>query len=566
MKRTNLNIILFLSVIFALTLLLKANSADNLTVEVQNLKIKTLPSEHNFIGVNWHGDNIYNHNERKISYNEYIFSNQQHLKAFIEVLRESNIDIIRYPGGENISHYFWDIPNEKVYEARKKWHDEDKSIRYQRFFKPSDRLDFPLFLKFCKEAEFKATIQVNPHTYFDVGNNRIIPLKTYQRDSTNDRIWSTGKVNWKLVEEAAKSAGRQVKWVKQNGYSSTVKYWEIGNEEMVKVPVCPVFTGNEYGRIAAMFMKEMKTADPSIKIILTGAARPAKSYENFDNDELPSNVWGKSVLTELSKFKNQIYAVSAHTYPYGNTKKDTSFTAFRNNILNNSDLNLRERLNFHEKQLNDSGFTNTVIFLNEFNASHYSSSYARTWLGSIGNAEIIMSCANVPSCHHVDYFQLLSDHWTESDIYTNRGFGLFHYAKDFQKLFILQPVANVISLLNENIKGNVLKTVFNNKGIEVVSSSDAGLLRINILNKEKSRTINLKLSGFDNHKYTGSKMLGIDVAETFTTINTGDSRTNPSEVRLLNTLEDAVKINSKNGIYTVDLPANTLSVFYFKKG
>lgn len=568
MKKNILLIILLIFSVFSPAILLKAsNNIDISTIDVQNTIIKKTKVAHSFIGVNWHADNAYDDSNGYKSYNEYIFTDPALLKTFVNVLKDTKIEHIRYPGGENVAHYFWDVSNEKIYEARKKWNAEDNSIRYKKNFKASNRLDFSSFLKFCKDNQITTTVQVNPHTYFDKESTRIIPLKSYERDNQNNRIWETGKVNWKLAEESAKSAAKQVAWAKNNGCSKTVAYWEIGNEEMVKVPLSPVYTGEEYGKVAALFIKEMKNVDPSIKIILTGAARPAKSFEKVCDEELPSNKWGTAVLNypEMQKYKNSLYAVSAHTYPKGITKKDLSYAAYAKNIFTNPDLDLRNRLNFHAKQLKDSGYLNTLIFLNEFNVNSYNTPYARTWLGAIGNAKIIMSCANVSSCEHVDYFQLFSDSWKSSDEYSNQGYGVFHLAKDFEKPLLYQPIAKVIKILNENIKSEVLQADFSDKNLEIVSSVEKDIVRVVVLNKEKSQKVELKFTGFDKLEYLGNKSLGINVPETFTIIDARDSRSNPSEIRMLNIIDNAITVSANKNLYKITLPKNTLSVFMFKK-
>jgi len=66
-------------------------------------------------------------------------------------------------------------------------------------------------------------------------------------------------------------------------------------------------------------------------------------------------------------------------------------------------------------------------------------------------------------------------------------------------------------------------------------------------------------------KYIKNQSIGIDVPEKFTIMDSGDSCSNPNEIRQLNILNNALTLNFKSGKYSINLPANTLSVFTFKK-
>lgn len=530
-------------------------------VLVKNETIKTLSEDNNFIGANWQVDFFQNQD---------IFSNPEHIKAFAKALNETGVDLIRYPGGQDVATYFWDVPNETIIPALKKWKNSDKKVFVYSYLKPSDRIDFASFLKFCKQAKIKATVQVNTHTFFDKNTNTVIPLKTYSlRDSEGERIYSSGKVNYSLVKKAADAAAAQVKWVKDNGYSDIVKYWELGNEEFIRgVGTNSVYSGTEYGQIAAEFIKKMKQADPSIKFILTNQMKqPSQGEKPVYLNAAFMNDWSSEVLnfTGLKSQPSSIFAVAYHIYSSGKTLNDTSFQAFYDNALNNTAFNITENLKFHKKNLENLGYKNTSIFVNEFNANSFKSSYSHTWIGALGNARIMLTGANTPSCYHMDYFNILHGYWIINDIYANKGFGMLHYAKDFQTPFIIHPVGNVIKLLNENIKGKVLNTCVNKPDIVVTSTEEGNDLHVIILNRDTQKNISLKFNGFSGITYLKNKSLGINVPADFTCLDSGDSSSNPSEVRLLNFLENAVNVSSNNGIYEITLPKNTLSVFIFKK-
>ncbi len=530
----------------------RGKSEDDLTpVTVFNREIKKISPEHSFIGVNWQGDT---------ELNSRLFSNPGHFNAFIKTLKDLNIDTIRYPGGENVAYYFWDVPNERVFRYLKQLKKQNPKILYRNSIKKNDRITFGEFLDFCKKAGIKATIQLNTHTYFDREKNAIVPLKEYQRGISGKRIRKTGKVNWQLVDKAAKYAAQQVKWAKKNNYSDVIAYWELGNEEMGSAPLNSIYTGNEYGELAARYIKEIIKVDPSVRIIRTGAANPVKKARHI-------NEWSRAVSNNasLQEYNNFIFAVTNHFYVYGDSGKDSSFGAFRDNALYNPKLDVSKRLDFHKTILDEANLGRAVIFVNEFNASYFDSLYCHSWIGAIGNAHLMLNCANSPLCYHMDYFNLFHHYFIINNVYSNKGFGVLHYAYNSSYPIVRYPVAGVIKLLNENIKGSVLKTNFDAPGAYAVAARDGNIIKVILLNKEKSKKVKLNFDGFKHPAYVGNSSLGINVPEGFTPLKTGTSSSNPPEIAQLNILENGIKVlGEASSGYDVTLPANTLSVFSFK--
>jgi len=416
MKKASFLILAIIVLIMASLSIRSAYCDESKIIEVQNIEIKKLPAEHNFIGINW----------SNASKNRPIFDNQTYRDELTDVLKTLGTDIVRYPGGQNILTNFWNITDEDVLTALRKLPAQDRE-----WINPSatatKNIDFISFIKFCENSSIKAEVQVNTHNYFDEENKEIKYLKNYERDSNGQRIFNTGKIDWELVQKAANSAAEQVKWVKLNGNSKIVNYWELGNEDYHKLKMNCAYTGTEYGKVAGIFLKTMVSADPSIKVIIT------------NNDWIQN--WSKDVMSDpdVRKYRKNIYAVSNHIYGYGKTEKDFSYYAFKKNILTNPELDLQNRLNFHKTLLKDTDFADTKIFLNEFNLGFYLDPFIHTWLGAIGDSEMILSCANMPSCSHADFHELFMNWCGSDDIYENKGFGLVHFAKDFTKPFLINP-------------------------------------------------------------------------------------------------------------------------------
>jgi alpha-L-arabinofuranosidase len=558
-------IIMFVTLLFVIAFLLKANSQEATTVDIRNSKIKEIPYDMSFVGVNWQNYTEYNDTND----NTHIFENTEHIEAFIKALKDINIDMIRYPGGSIVSFNFWNVSDDVMLTGWGKWHERDKKIYFRKFLKPTDIVNFKEFVAFCKRGNLRATIQVNTHTYFDKTNIEVISLKEYTRDLSGEKIWDKGEVNWKIVEAAADEAAKQVTWAKNNGYSDIVKYWELGNEEYIRDTECPVFTGKEYGKIAAIFIKKMKAADPSIKILVTGIARVANPTEvpAYVNNAYV-NVWNKDLLTtpELLSVKDQIFAFTTHAYPDGNSRNQTLFSTISENAYNNPNLDVTGRINFHKKILDENGYKNAVVFMNEFNSSNFKNIYTRSWVGSLGNAHVIMSCANAAACYHSDYYQMLNDYWVIDDVFSNKGMGMIHYSRYFPNPFILQSTAYVTGFLNDNLKGSVIKAEYNNPDLYITTVLQNDLLKVIILNKKEKNSAYLKLNDFKNYEYIQNKSIGVDIPDTFTTMQTGDSSSNPSEVAVINTLDDAIKVTKdKFNNYNVELPKNTITTLFFKK-
>jgi len=562
MKKINFISVFLLVLTMLIVFLSKANSQEVVNVEVNNIKIKSITPAHNFVGANW----VITSQGFKD-----IFSDTEKLDQFANAIKKSNIDTIRYPSGVNIMNFFWDISPLETYKAMKKLDYVRNNSGIYNYFNSlgnSNNLDFFSFLEFCRKNGFKATVQVNSFKVYDKDSNSIKiikPFKAFKQTNTN---WDEGKVDWNLVRKAAMSAAEEVKWVKENGYNDVVKYWEIGNEEYLKNSEAhAAYTGEEYGKIASLFVHEMKKADTSAKIIVTNMP----VLQNPDLAEKPVFInhsyfykWTNAVLNNLKEENNNLFAVSSHIYPLLSTKI-TSIQSYKAKLLENPHYDINKKYNFHKTVLNKYGFGNTFIFLNEFNSNNPDSIYSQNWISTFGNAKMILSCANNPYCYHCDYHELLDGYDPNDDVYTNKGWGILHYAKDMTSSFYLYPIANIISLLNENIKGNILKTNVSNIKIDAAGSCDNGVIRVILSNMGQDRLVNLKLKGFNNIKYVRNESLGINIPETFSIIKSGDSRSYPSEIGQINTLDNAVKINYSSGIYKINIPANTLSVFIFKK-
>lgn len=565
LKKLSAVIFIVFIAVFILNYNAQSSVEEAVTITVKNNPIKKLLPEHNFVGVCWHGDSYKSDNINKI-----IFSDPEKLEKFINFFKKLNIDVIRYPGSADSANYYWDVSNEDIFKAWKQWSIKDPDVKYYSFSIPTGRVGLKDFLEFCKKANIKPIIQVNTHNYFDKKNNEIIRLKDYDRDSTGKRNWKNGRVNWLLVDKAAESAGRQVKWVKENSYSNVVGYWELGNEELIRDPESAAFTGKEYGLIAAKFIKTMKTANPDIKILLTGDARPSitNKYPDLYITHEFRNKWMNEVLqtNQLKDNNKNIFGVTQHTYFVNGIKDNlTDFKTYYDHIIKNPELDAGNRYEFHTNMLKANGYTDKKLFITEFNTNYDKNIWSHSWIAALGPAQVVLSGLNSPSCYHMDYFRLTKEFYKDPREYPNMGLGLMHYADDFPDPFIIYPVGNVIGLLNSAIKGKVLETGFDFNKTPSGVVQDDDLIKVIVLNKDKKRTVNIDLNSFPSFKFIKSESLGIGVSGDFRPIETGVNPVNPPEVKQLNILNNRITVKKDGSFFTAVMEPNIIAVITFKK-
>jgi len=546
-------LLLFCLLTFKLTVFSKNNTVN---IEVTNTVIKKIIPDMDFVGVNWPDDNpVFRR----------LFSSKKNIYELGKTLNQNNIKTIRYPGGHNVLTFFWDVPIENINAALIKIPPKERSLVYRKKLRNSDKLQFADFLKFCKQHNLNAVIQVNTQWIFDKANNEMLPLKEYERNKENHKIWKTGKINWERVDKAAKYAARQVAWTKQHGYFDLIKYWELGNEEYNKYNLGAGYTGEEYARVAAKFIDAMTKTDPDIKFVLTNEV--IKPKQGVYSKYYKRNDWTKAVLSSpvLKKYRDKIAAVSNHSYPTGKTSKDKSEDAFIDHVYNYNFSDFAKTIQYHQSILKEANFPEKDIFINEFNTHSFNNPNAHTWMAAIANANLIMTCANTPACAHMDYHNLLHYYGCYKGTNENKGFGMIHFAPDFTFPFILYPDANAIGLLNTYLKGSVLKIAVNSPDnlFYAVATVYKNFIYLIILNKKTERIANLNLSGFSDIKYSGGKVLGMYVPLDFTPIKKGDSCVSPSEIKILNVLDYNLDTKESQNNYKLLLPKNTLSVFIF---
>jgi alpha-N-arabinofuranosidase len=203
----------------------------------------------------------------------------------IELVRELDVPIMRWPGGNFVSGYNW----EDGIGPR-----EGRPPRLELAWGVIESNQFGIdeFADWCKKVETEPLVAVN--------------LGTDSPDSAR-----------RMVEYCNHPSGTALSDLRiKHGYKEPhgIKYWCLGNEMDGPWQICAK-TAYEYARIANEAAKVMKWVDPSIKLVACGSSG------------LGMKTFGEWEVTVLDECYDNVDYISLHTY-YGNQAKDTpSFLA-----------------------------------------------------------------------------------------------------------------------------------------------------------------------------------------------------------------------------------------------
>lgn len=150
---------------------------------------------------------------------------------YVNALKNAQVSIIRYPGGEVADNFDW--KTNRLYD-RSAYPYSKKKDAYKK------RMDFDEFVKWKDKIGAKAILVVNLEEGFLEGD----------------------------LKKAAKKAAEWVRYANiEKKYN--IKYWEIGNESYHLGTRYPL-TAKEYAQALKLFSREMKKVDPTIKVGAVG--------------------------------------------------------------------------------------------------------------------------------------------------------------------------------------------------------------------------------------------------------------------------------------------------------
>ena len=202
-------------------------------------------------------------------------------KDVLELVKELNVPIIRYPGGNYVSNFFWEDSVGPKEERKKRldlaW----------RTLEPNE-VGIQEFQKWAKKADSSVMMPVNLGTR---GVSDALNLLEYCNLDTD-----TYYANLRRKHGDEKPYGIKT-WCLGNEMDGP---WQTGHKE-----------AKEYGRLAAETAKAMKLMDSSLEFVVCGS-----SYEGMPT----FGTWEEQVLDECFDYVDY---VSLHQY-WGNEKNDTA--------------------------------------------------------------------------------------------------------------------------------------------------------------------------------------------------------------------------------------------------
>lgn len=199
----------------------------------------------------------------------------------LELVRELGVPVVRYPGGNFVSNFYWEDSVGPVSERPKRlelaWRSTEPNY-----------VGINEFARWCKKAGAEVMQAVNLGTR---GIEAACNLLEYCNHPSGTKY----------------SDLRRAHGVEQ---PHNIKVWNLGNEMDG-----PWQTGHktalEYGRLADETAKAMKQIDPSIELVLCGSSNTAMpTFPDWEN-------------TALSEAYDSVDYISLHQY-YGNPEDDTA--------------------------------------------------------------------------------------------------------------------------------------------------------------------------------------------------------------------------------------------------
>lgn len=198
----------------------------------------------------------------------------------MDLVKELNVPIIRYPGGNFVSNFFWEDSVGPV---------EDRPKRLELAWRSLETNEIGLneFSKWCNKVESEMMMAVNLGTRGIADACNLLEYCNHESGSKYSDL---------RIKHGFKDPHNIKTWCLGNEMDGP---WQIGHK-----------TSEEYGRIAAETAKAMKLIDPTIQLVSSGSS-------NKDMPTFPE--WEASTLNHAYEY---VDLISMHQY-YGNRTNDT---------------------------------------------------------------------------------------------------------------------------------------------------------------------------------------------------------------------------------------------------
>lgn len=199
----------------------------------------------------------------------------------VQLVKELNVPIIRYPGGNFVSNFFWEDSVGPV---------EERPHRLELAWRSLEKNEFGLneFCKWAKQVDSQVMMAVNLGTR---GIADACNLLEYCNQPSGTKYSDL------RIKHGVKEPHNIKVWCLGNEMDGP---WQIGHKTM-----------EEYGRLAEETAKAMRLIDPSIELVSCGSS-------SRDMPTFPE--WEAVTLSHTYEYVDYI---SMHQY-YGNTDNDSS--------------------------------------------------------------------------------------------------------------------------------------------------------------------------------------------------------------------------------------------------
>lgn len=202
-------------------------------------------------------------------------------KDVLKLVNELQVPIVRYPGGNYVSNFFWE---DSVGPKEKRPQRLDLAWRTLE----TNQVGIEEFSRWCKKADTSVMMAVNLGTR---GTRDALNLLEYCNMDTDSYY-----ANLRKSHGAEKPYGIKT-WCLGNEMDGP---WQVGHK-----------TAAEYGRLAEETGKAMKMMDPSIELVSCGSSNAfMPTFPNWENET-------------LSLDYDYVDYISLHSY-YGNEGNDTA--------------------------------------------------------------------------------------------------------------------------------------------------------------------------------------------------------------------------------------------------
>ncbi len=178
------------------------------------------------------------------------------------VMKQMNIQWVRYPGGEKSDWHFFSTPPYEKADPKVLTYNKG---RYYESVNDQDVLDFDEYILYLREFAGRAYV--------------VVPYESYERSNKTKEEFIEHAVAWVRYANIRKNYG--------------VMYWEIGNENWHN----KTGTAAEIAQVAKEFAQAMKSVDPNIKVGCSGNSHKwFKTLLEIAGEDIDfiavSNYWG----------------------------------------------------------------------------------------------------------------------------------------------------------------------------------------------------------------------------------------------------------------------------------